>query len=67
MAHQSKAASDQTANRLNALNAGLRARLVEAEEIRTRFTKARDANIWPDLGSVSWIFTDRDSRSHQSS
>ena len=42
--------SDQTLDRLHALNARLAACLVEAEDIRARLTKARhDATTWPDL------------------
>jgi hypothetical protein len=44
---------DNMAERLQALNVLPSARLAEAADIRGRFTKARDANVWPDLGSQS--------------
>jgi hypothetical protein len=45
--------------RLNALNIRLSERLVEAANIRARFTKALDANVWPDLGSLSRFLPQR--------
>jgi hypothetical protein len=44
---------NMAARRLNTLNIRLSERLAEAANIRARFTKAFDANVWPDLGSLS--------------
>jgi hypothetical protein len=44
---------DNMTGRLYALNVSLSERLAEAADIRGRFTKALDANVWPDLGSLS--------------
>jgi hypothetical protein len=56
--HPLKAPSDQTVERLRELTARLTERLWEAEDIRARITKARDANVWPDLQSMSRLFND---------
>jgi hypothetical protein len=53
-----KAPADQTVARLRELTAGLTERLLEAGDIRARITKARDANVWPDLQSMSRLFND---------
>ena len=45
-------------DRLHEMAATLKDRLVEAEDIRARFVKALDANRWPDLPSMSRLFTD---------
>ena len=44
---------NMAARRLNVLNIQLSKRLAEAAGIRARFTKALDANVWPDLSSLS--------------
>ena len=56
--HPPKAPSDQTVARLRKITAGLTERMSEAENIRARLTKARDANVWPDLQSMSRLFND---------
>ena len=53
-----KAPSDQTVARLRELTSRLTERMWEAEDIRARLTKARDANVWPDLQSMSRLFND---------
>jgi hypothetical protein len=40
---------DNTLDRLHELSDRLAERLTEAEHVRARFTKAHDANVWPDL------------------
>jgi hypothetical protein len=47
-----KTVEDVTADRLHALSARLKECLVDAENVRARFTKAHDTNAWPDLASV---------------
>ncbi len=47
-----------TVDRLHDMMAKLTNRLIEAEDIRVRFLKARDANRWPHLCSTSRLFTD---------
>ena len=42
---------DDILDRLHKLADGLIERLVDAERIRARFTKAHDANVWPDVRS----------------
>ena len=44
---------DDTLDRLHQLADRLTERLVDAERIRARFTKAHDANAWPDVRSTS--------------
>ena len=56
--HPLKAPSDQTVETLRELTARLAERMWEAEDIRARLTKARDANVWPDLQSMSRLFND---------
>ena len=41
---------DKTLERLHELSDRLAENLTEAERVRERFTRAHDANIWPDLG-----------------
>ena len=53
---------DNVAQRLNALKVQLSDRLTEAADIRGRFTKALDANVWPDLGSLSRLLANNDRR-----
>jgi hypothetical protein len=43
----------------------LKYRLVEAEDIRNRFTKAFDANLWPTRRSLSRVFADRETTDAQ--
>jgi hypothetical protein len=57
---QPKATNDASLDRLYAVTAKLDDRLMEAADVRARFTKARDANVWPDLGSLSRLLTDND-------
>ena len=45
-------------DRLRQMTATLNDRLVEAEDTRARFVKALNANRWPDLPSMSRLFTD---------
>jgi hypothetical protein len=47
-----------TLDRFHEMTAKLKNRLIEAEGIRVRFLKARDANRWPHLCSMSRLFTD---------
>ena len=49
---------DDTLDRLHQLADRLTERLVDAECIRARFTKAHDANVWPDVGPASHGCTD---------
>jgi len=57
--------SDQTLDRLHALNARLTACLVEAEDIRARLTRARhDATTWPELRHASRLHADIRGASH---
>ena len=56
--HPLKAPSDQTAERLEELTDRLTERLWEAEGVRARLTKARNANVWPDLQSMSQMFNE---------
>ena len=51
---------DNVTQRLNALKLQLSERLTEAADIRGRFTKALDANLWPDLGSLSRLLANND-------
>jgi hypothetical protein len=51
-------AHGDTLDRLHGMTVKLKDRLIEAEDIRVRFTKARDANRWPHLISMSRLFTD---------
>ena len=44
---------DDMLDRLHTLADRLTERLVDAERIRARFTKAHDANAWPDVRSAS--------------
>ena len=53
MSEPSISSENMAARRLNALNIQLSKRLAEATRIRARFTKALDANVWPDLSSLS--------------
>ena len=59
-------ASDETLTRLHTLTARLTECLVEAEDVRSRLTKARDANVWPDLQPASRVLMDynRSRRAH---
>lgn len=50
-------AHGDTLDRLHEMTVTLKDRLIEAEDIRVRFTKARDANRWPHLVSMSRLFT----------
>jgi len=61
-----KSVSDETLTRLHTLTARLSECLVEAEDVRSRLTKARDANVWPDLQPASRVLMDynRSRRSH---
>lgn len=45
-------------SRLQALGALLEVRLGEAEDLRARLTKARDANVWPDMRLATQILVD---------
>jgi peptide subunit release factor 1 (eRF1) len=56
--HPTKAPIDPTAKRLQELTNRLTERLGEAQNIRTRLTRARDANVWPHLQSLSRRFKD---------
>ena len=47
-----------TVDRLHEMTAKLKNRSIEAEGIRVRFLKARDANRWSHLCSMSRLFTD---------
>jgi hypothetical protein len=47
-----------TLERLHELADRLTERLVDAERIRARFNKARDANAWPDVRPASQGCTD---------
>jgi hypothetical protein len=58
------ALSDTPVTRLNDLAAQLQERMGEAEEIRIRFTKARDANVWPDMRLATQLLEDANSRAH---
>lgn len=60
---QPKVISDNTPARLNQLTARLQERLVEAEDIRIRFTKALDANAWPNVRCLSPLFAENDRHS----
>ena len=64
--HRSKVETDPTF-RLDTLAAGLKYRLVEAEDIRGRFTKAFDANLWPTRRSLSRVFADRETTTRNTS
>ena len=55
---------DLTVDRLYELTARLKACLVEAEDIRARLTKARDANKWPDLRAAAQLLADYNRRAH---
>jgi hypothetical protein len=48
--------------RLHEVTITLEDRLKEAEDVRARFTKALDANVWPDVGSLSRLLMHTDSR-----
>ena len=61
---QPKAMNDDTIHRLYEVTAKLEDRLMEAEDVRVRFTKALSANVWPDLGSLSRLLWDNDQRAH---
>jgi hypothetical protein len=63
--HRPKVETDRTLIRLDILAAGLTHRLVEAEDIRNRFTKAFDANLWPTRRSLSRVFADRETTDAQ--
>lgn len=63
--HRSKVETDPTRIRLDILAAGLKYRLVEAGDIRNRFTKAFDANLWPTRRSLSRVFADRETTDAQ--
>jgi len=41
--------NDDTVARLHSLTDELTKRLTEAQDVRTRFTKAHDADSWPDM------------------
>ena len=41
--------NDDTVARLHSLTDELTERLTEAQDVRTRFTKAHDADSWPDM------------------
>ena len=57
--------TNPTLIRLDTLAAGLNHRLVEAEDIRIRFTKALDANLWPTRRSLSRMFADHETTDAQ--
>ena len=61
-----KTVNDETLTRLHALTDRLTECLVEAEDVRSRLTKARDANVWPDLQPASRVLMDynRSRRAH---
>ena len=49
---------DETLNRLHELTNRLTARLVDAETVRARLTKARQQAKWPDVQPASGQFAD---------
>ena len=59
---QSSTARDATVDRLRELTERLSGCLVEAQDIRARFIKARDGNVWPDFRSAPLPLPDHDSR-----
>ena len=61
---QPYAVNDHTLARLRTLAAQLNERLGEAEDLRTRFTKAREANLWPDMRLASQLLADVNRRAH---
>jgi hypothetical protein len=63
--HRPKVETDTTLIRLDTLAAGLNHRLVEAEDIRIRFRKALDANLWPTRRSLSRMFADHETTDAQ--
>ena len=56
--------TDHTADRLNTLNTRLRECLLDAENVRARFTKAHDANVWPNLASAGRVPSDDDPKAN---
>jgi len=55
--------SDDTVGRIYELTDRLQERLKEAERIRARYTRAHDANIWPNLdGAIARLLSERDPR-----
>jgi hypothetical protein len=56
--HPAKVMRDDTVARLSALATQLQECLADAQDIRARFTKARAANMWPDLPSRAPPLTD---------
>lgn len=63
--HRSRVEPDPTLIRLDTRPARLKDRPVEAEDIRNRFTKAFDANLWPTRRSLSRVFADRETTDAQ--
>jgi hypothetical protein len=63
--HRPTSETNPTLIRLQLLAAGLKERLVEAEDIRVRFRKALDANLWPDRRSLSRTFADHETTNAQ--
>ena len=53
---QFKACLDPTTDHLLALNSRLMQSLSEAGIVRIRLMKARDANVWPDMGRATRLF-----------
>jgi hypothetical protein len=51
--HQPEMVCDETLARLHAAAARLRELVVEAETIRVRCSKAREANVWPERRPAS--------------
>jgi len=55
-----KAETNPARIRRQRLAAGLKDRVVEAEDIRVRFRKAFHATLWPHRASLSRQFADRE-------
>ena len=53
---QFKECTDLTTDHLLALNTKLMQSLSEAGQVRVRLMKARDANLWPDMGRATRLF-----------
>ncbi len=58
MDQPSHVVNDDTIARLHSMTAQLNERLTEAQDVRTRLTRAHDSNVWPDLRLASQWLTD---------
>lgn len=59
---RSNSLKDDTLRRLNSLTDVLKAHLEEAEDVRARFTKAHEADAWPDLRAATQVLVNANRR-----